>query len=979
MVVTPASTSGSPQLGEHLGHYRIVRHLGGGGMGSVFEAEDLESGRRVALKLLSQALDSPEARERFFREGRLAASINHPNSVYVFGTEEIGGTPVIAMELVAGGTLEERVKEKGPMSSAEAVDAVQQIISGLEAAHRIGILHRDVKPSNCFVDADGTVKIGDFGLSISTATRAESNLTATGSFLGTPAFCSPEQLRGEELSARSDIYSLGATLFYLLTGRTPYEAKNVVALIATVLEQPAPSPRKFKAELPRGLARIVQRCLDKQPSDRFKSYEELRRALAAYDSAAPVAGTLGLRTVAAILDFATIAIFNSTGMLLGAVAGVDYFVALHQTVYRSLGAMLIGLLVPAAYFAVCEGFWGTTPGKRLCRLRVVGPNRNIPGLWRALCRALIFVGLPMVPGMVIRLGDPAALTYASLWKQNLVAATTYSSLALLFVTARRRNGFAAIHDLLTKTKVIARASFAPRPLFALPETPSASIEGKQKIGPYHVLETLESNTSGAWHLGYDMRLLRKVWIRSVPPATPPVPINLRNLGRPGRLRWLAGRRSSEENWDAYEAAQGDSLANVLKSTGGPNEKPPVQPWSLVRYWLYDLATELGAAEKDGTLPPVLSLDRIWIGSGQARLLDFSAPNSSSELPAAPTVNQPVVLPATAGLAQPRRSWLLEFLDNVASAALTGRIEPPAKNITALDVPLPLSAREFLLSARDFLDADFYRGRLQPLLNKVATVTRMRRLAVLAGCLAFPLCASLMIVAGTLMLEKWNQRYPGMTELQMHLQSRFTGNLMVGTRPRGPSDEDLGIYIANHYRGLITNQPVWTSSFCQALIRGEGRRFAEQSVVKYSASSEADVARAEAAVKPHLPGGDPFKFIAQPSFLLMVAGASLVLYVCVPAVVAALAFRGGLVLLLAGISFVRRNGERAGRLRLFFRALLVWAPLILTIVLSLVFSSKGGPWLTLISILMLFALTITSLALPGRGLADRLAGTWPVPR
>src|SRR3954447_10746471 len=107
VVVTPASTSGSPQLGEHLGHYRIVRHLGGGGMGTVFEAEDLESGRRVALKLLSQALDSPEARERFFREGRLAASINHPNSVYVFGTEEIGGTPVIAMELVAGGTLEE--------------------------------------------------------------------------------------------------------------------------------------------------------------------------------------------------------------------------------------------------------------------------------------------------------------------------------------------------------------------------------------------------------------------------------------------------------------------------------------------------------------------------------------------------------------------------------------------------------------------------------------------------------------------------------------------------------------------------------------------------------------------------------------------------------------------------------------------------------------------------------------------------------
>lgn len=181
---------GLPQPGEQLGHFRIIQLLGGGGMGAVFEAEDLESGRRVALKVLSQTLDSPEARERFFREGRLAASINHPNSVYVFGTEEIGGTPVIVMELVAGGTLEERVRLQGPMPPAEAVDAVLQIISGLEAAQRIGILHRDVKPSNCFRDAEGMVKIGDFGLSISTAMRTEPALTSRGSFLGTPAFCS---------------------------------------------------------------------------------------------------------------------------------------------------------------------------------------------------------------------------------------------------------------------------------------------------------------------------------------------------------------------------------------------------------------------------------------------------------------------------------------------------------------------------------------------------------------------------------------------------------------------------------------------------------------------------------------------------------------------------------------------------------------------------------------------------------------------
>ena len=157
-----------------FGGYRILRLLGKGGMGAVYEAEDLASGRRVALKVLGHSLDSPDTRKRFLREGRLAASINHPNSVYVYGTEEIEGTPVITMELVPGGTLHERVKGGGPLPVAEAVDAILQIIAGLEAAHAVGILHRDIKPSNCFIEPIGTVKVGDFGLSISTLARGDS-------------------------------------------------------------------------------------------------------------------------------------------------------------------------------------------------------------------------------------------------------------------------------------------------------------------------------------------------------------------------------------------------------------------------------------------------------------------------------------------------------------------------------------------------------------------------------------------------------------------------------------------------------------------------------------------------------------------------------------------------------------------------------------------------------------------------------------
>ena len=141
--------------GQEFGTYRVERLLGKGGMGEVYEAEDLESGRHVALKVLTHGLGDPGDRTRFLREGRLAASINHPHTVYVYGTDEIEGLPVITMELASGGTLKDRVKEKGPMPPTEAVDAILQVIAGLEAARAAGVLHRDVKPSNCFVDSEG--------------------------------------------------------------------------------------------------------------------------------------------------------------------------------------------------------------------------------------------------------------------------------------------------------------------------------------------------------------------------------------------------------------------------------------------------------------------------------------------------------------------------------------------------------------------------------------------------------------------------------------------------------------------------------------------------------------------------------------------------------------------------------------------------------------------------------------------------------
>ena len=206
------------RLEDAVGTARIGRLLGRGGMGEVCEAEHLESGRRVALKVLRSRLQNRDERARFLREGQLAASISHPHTVYIFGSDEVAGMPVISMELLPGGTLKDRVVAHGPLAPAEAVGAVLDIIGGLDAAQAAGILHRDIKPSNCFVDADGSVKVGDFGLSISTLARDVRDLaTDYGGFQGTPQFAPPEQLRVSRRSARGCLCSR-RDVYYLLTG-----------------------------------------------------------------------------------------------------------------------------------------------------------------------------------------------------------------------------------------------------------------------------------------------------------------------------------------------------------------------------------------------------------------------------------------------------------------------------------------------------------------------------------------------------------------------------------------------------------------------------------------------------------------------------------------------------------------------------------------------------------------------------------------
>ena len=371
-------------VGRRLGPYLLRSVLGVGGMGEVYEAEHLDTHRRVALKVLNHTLGTEADRLRFLREGQLAASINHPNSLYIFGSEQIDGRLAISMEIATGGTLKDVVHARGPMPVAAAVDAILQVINGLEAAAAAGVLHRDVKPSNCFVDGDGGVKVGDFGLSIATAGQDETQLTLPGTLLCTPAFAPPEQIRGGRLDLRSDIYSTGATLYYLLTGQPPFAGVGVVQLVADVLERDADSPTRLRPDLRHGLATIVQRCLTKDPAARPDSYQRLRRDLLPFSSQAPLVATRGARVMAAMLDLVVVFLLIVVSVN-SARSGIR------------AGGGAVELASEVLYFAILEGFWGASLGKTVFGIRLISPGHDSAGFWRALVRALLFIVVPSLP------------------------------------------------------------------------------------------------------------------------------------------------------------------------------------------------------------------------------------------------------------------------------------------------------------------------------------------------------------------------------------------------------------------------------------------------------------------------------------------------------------------------------------------------------------------------------------------------------
>ena len=285
--------------GSRIGPYEIVAPLGAGGMGEVFRARDTRLGREVALKVLPALFATDQDRlRRFEQEARAAAALNHPNILVVYDVGTGGVVPYVASELLEGKTLR-HVLDGGALPSRKAVDYGAQIANGLAAAHDKGIIHRDVKPENVFVTRDGRVKILDFGLAklaeaaVVDQSRATMAQTDPGTVVGTVGYMSPEQLRGEAVDARSDVFSLGAVLYEMFCGERAFKGKTAVDTMSAILkEDPAEFPPEIHASAP-AIERIVRRCLEKNVDERFQSARDVTFALEALSTAS------GVRPIAA--------------------------------------------------------------------------------------------------------------------------------------------------------------------------------------------------------------------------------------------------------------------------------------------------------------------------------------------------------------------------------------------------------------------------------------------------------------------------------------------------------------------------------------------------------------------------------------------------------------------------------------------------------------------------------------------------------
>src|SRR5947209_3825838 len=283
------------------GRYKVLQRLGSGGMADVFLAEDDQLGRKVALKLLHRRFsEDPGFVVRFRREAQSAAGLQHPNVVSVFDRGAYDGTYYIAMEYLPGRSLKQLIRQEAPLDPVRAIDIALQILKAARFAHRRGVIHRDLKPHNVIVDDSDNAKVTDFGI----ARAGASDMTETGSIMGTAQYLSPEQAQGHAVSAGSDLYSIGVVLYEMLTGRVPFDAESAVSIALKHVSEAPPPTTALNPSIPPELEQVVLWSLNKNPSDRPSDADQfitaLEQARASIQSGEPGQRTASMAALASV-------------------------------------------------------------------------------------------------------------------------------------------------------------------------------------------------------------------------------------------------------------------------------------------------------------------------------------------------------------------------------------------------------------------------------------------------------------------------------------------------------------------------------------------------------------------------------------------------------------------------------------------------------------------------------------------------------
>jgi eukaryotic-like serine/threonine-protein kinase len=976
---------GEDSLPGRIGGYRPVRFLGAGGMGRVYEAED-QSGRRVALKLIAPRFaGSPTALERFRQEGRLAALIAHPRCVFVLEADEESGQPYIAMELMEGETLKNLIDRTGPLEPTAAVAKILDVIEGLEQAHDLGVIHRDVKPANCYLDGEGRVKVGDFGLSRSLTSGLA--LTQVGGFVGTPLFASPEQIKGERLDARADVYAVAATLYYLLVGRAPFGDSDGNAAVARIASEDPPSLRRLRAAIPAALDRVVLKGLERARMRRFATLDELRSALSPFVPHELTFASLGLRLGALwidVLPFWLIAVLMS-------------FSATRIDDAPNLYRLLIIQIPLFLYFWFFDGIWGRTLGKHVLRLRVVPEARGFgaPGLQLAFARTAVFIA---TSGILTDLTLYATVAPTSRLRWSLFGLTGYAiGFALRFSTMRASNGYRGLHEIVSGTRVVRyprtrRRDWLDAQVTLGPPLSTAHPQGlPDRLGGYVIRGAVRWDDRERILAGDDPALGRQVWIRLLSDGRKPLSSSRRGVSRPTRLRWLTAVDHGPLVWEAVVAPTG----RPIKDWAAHGELG----WGLTRRLLEQLTDECIAARDESTLPATLTLDQIWVRpSGQLQLLDFALKDDCGA--------------GERGAAKSGEEQCLGLLERVATVCLDRAEKAESGALRGILAVVPLHARRLLdrLAGKDrpFGDLSECRTELAAVHDRPSEVTiGHRALQISVSCL---LSSSLVLVL------LWWSRIPGvaavvandrtMTRTRALLVVLDDETLRLPFCAELPAESPLCRDVAETRRRLIRRYELDRLDL-SARIRALGplgqlralRQILHEnkplslkrvpwlpSVIRLP-MTDGPIAydvflgpRDVSGLLEHASRFDSEQYRSAWAFAWAVSCLPLSIIVLIAALT-----RGGAAFRLVGLALVRADGRDASRLRAAWRGVLAILPFVLleglVCWIDLGPTNTLGLWPVPFSLATLTLLVHIGLALtfPQRTPHDWLAGTYVVPR